>query len=358
MANTKDNGMIRILQYNNDPGNCLLTPFVEELAGTARIGSTCALVNTNDQALQIAGMLQNRNVPAKLIQTNEGFRLSDLVELRFFIDQLQTDSDNTTIDQENWEEACQALRITYSRSSIHDKCLKLIKNFEILHPSTRYMTDLITYIRESKLEVFDTDEIDTIYVGTIHKAKGKEFDNVHLLLDKKYMKNLNAEKNRLLYVGFTRARSKLVIHTNDHYLDRIKTDKLERIADPNTHPLPSEIASQASHKAVWLDYFINNQRQRLLNELQCGDQLIIHDGGCQNKQGQTILKFSSLCREEIKKMSKLGFVPQYAKVGFVIFWKKEEADNDCKIVLPELHYTKLVPAARAEQRNEKFSHRI
>jgi len=43
---------------------------------------------TNDEALQITGLLLKNKMPAKLIQTNDGFSLFNLVEIRFFLSQL------------------------------------------------------------------------------------------------------------------------------------------------------------------------------------------------------------------------------------------------------------------------------
>lgn len=58
----------------------------------------------------------------------------------------------------------------------------IIQNFEQLYPC-KYRSDWETYLFESKLEDFYAVRGETIVVSTIHKAKGKEFDNVFLLLN-------------------------------------------------------------------------------------------------------------------------------------------------------------------------------
>jgi len=66
------------------------------------------------------------------------------------------------------------------------------------------------FIRESKLEDFLGDDGETIFVSTIHKAKGKEFENVFIMLENCDLSS--DEKKRPLYVAMTRAKQNLFIH--------------------------------------------------------------------------------------------------------------------------------------------------
>ena len=68
------------------------------------------------------------------------------------------------------------------------------------------------FLFESKLEDFCGEGDATIFVSTIHKAKGREFDTVYMLLDNQ---EANKEEDvRKLYVGLTRAKQDLYIHCN------------------------------------------------------------------------------------------------------------------------------------------------
>ena len=67
------------------------------------------------------------------------------------------------------------------------------------------------YIDESKYEDFVKLDKQTIVVSTIHKAKGREFDYVYLLLNGL---EFTSESKRKLYVGMTRAKRGLTIHYN------------------------------------------------------------------------------------------------------------------------------------------------
>ena len=71
-------------------------------------------------------------------------------------------------------------------------------------------TDLIEFIHESNLEDFIEDAANTILVSTMHKAKGREFDRVYLLLNRSDLSEASAK--RVVYVALTRARRELHVH--------------------------------------------------------------------------------------------------------------------------------------------------
>ena len=52
-----------------------------------------------------------------------------------------------------------------------------------------------------------------VIVSTMHKAKGKEFDSVYLMVENNFIQD--DYQRRLLYVGITRAKENLYIHTQD-----------------------------------------------------------------------------------------------------------------------------------------------
>jgi ATP-dependent DNA helicase RecQ len=124
------------------------------------------------------------------------------------------------------------------------------------------------------------------------KQKGKEFDNVFIMLD-----NFNPttdEAKRLLYVAMTRAKRNLMIHLNGNYLDNLTAENLERVEDEKHYLPPSELAMHLSFKDVWLDYFIT--RQHLVSQLTSGDTLIINGDECYKLQ-------RTICFEILKAVS-------------------------------------------------------
>ncbi|EPR66894.1 RecQ family ATP-dependent DNA helicase [Cyclobacterium qasimii] len=335
-AVSPENGRIRLVKHQ---GQHLISPLVDDISSTELQGTTCVLTRSNDEALQITGLLLKNNIPAKLIQSNDGFNLYNLVEVRFFLNQLDLDDDIFVINEDVWKEAKRALWRKYQGSSKIEICINLIKEFEASNPKRKYKTDLILFIRESKLEDFITGKGDTILVSTIHKAKGKEFDNVFLLLQN--LNHLTTEDIRLLYVAMTRAKKNLVIHLIGDFLDKIIVDDLLKIEDHELWPEPAIMVMQLSYKDVWLSFFKSTQYRT--SELKSGDELQTNDGACFDKEGDPILKFSKKFRSQMDGLEKRGYQLSSVKVNFVVNWKDEETEKEFKVVLPELHFKRTSP---------------
>ena len=68
-------------------------------------GSVAVLTRTNDEALEILDLLLKQKVPARLIQSNDGFNLSSLAEIRYFMDRLHIRDEGAVISDDDWESA-------------------------------------------------------------------------------------------------------------------------------------------------------------------------------------------------------------------------------------------------------------
>lgn len=329
----KDNGLVRVVKYSSSN---LIAPLVKEILSTDLTGSTCVLTHRNDDALQITGLLIKGGLPAKLIQSNDGFSLYDLLEVRFFIEQLGVDQDQYIIDESTWKNAKRKLWDTYRDSSNIETCINIIKDFDASHPKKKYRADFEMFVKESKLEDFTKTMGETINVSTIHKAKGKEFDNVFLMLDGY---NLDSdEKKRQIYVAMTRAKQNLVVHLNSDFLDNLSCEDIQKEFDYNAYQPSDLLVLQLSHKDVWLDFFIT--RQHLLCDLKSGDQLNVDIDGCYDEMGNCLVKFSGKFKDKIHEYGNKGFRIKDCQINYMVYWYKEEIGTEAKIVLPELLFQK------------------
>lgn len=334
IANRKGFGKIKLVRYLS---NNLIIPLVNDILTTDLTGTTCVLTKTNEEASQITGLLLKNGMQAKLIQTNDGFSLYNLNEVRFFLDELKLLDGVFTISDEIWDNAKRALKVRFNQSSKIEICNNIIKDFEVTNPKSKYKSDLEVFIRESKLEDFFNENGETIFVSTIHKAKGKEFDNVFLMLE-----NINYESDgakRQLYVALTRAKENLYIHLNNSFLDNIKAENLERLEDKEIYLPSNEMAVHLSYKDVWLDYFVN--KQHVISNLISGDTLSIDGDQCRDLNGQSVLKFSKQFLNYIENMKLKGFQVKKVTVNFIVYWLKENETNEIKIVLPELYFVRI-----------------
>ncbi|HOM02335.1 MAG TPA: RecQ family ATP-dependent DNA helicase [Acetivibrio sp.] len=331
VAVQKDNGRIKLVRYKSSN---LTEPMVNDILNIGLSGSTCVLTKSNEEALQIAGLLAKNGMQAKLIQSNEGFNLYNLLEVRFFLNCLNLSKETYMIGEDTWADAKRKLADKFCKSPNLDLCLNIIKDFEATNPKNKYKSDLEIFIRESKMEDFFTEGLETIFVSTIHKAKGREFDNVFLMLDGFNPKT--DEELRQLYVAMTRARSNLVIHYNGDYLDSIKVLELETVCDSNIYYSPCKLAMQLTHKDIVLDFFFS--RQNLIAWLTSGDELVVDGNCCKNLKGQEVVLFSKQFRGKIEEMRQKNYIPKRAKVRFIVYWQKEGSEYGIRIVLPEVYF--------------------
>lgn len=334
VARQRDNGLIKLVKSHD---NQMIRPLVEDLLATELSGTTCVLTRTNEEALHIAGCLNHKGMPAKLVQTNDGFNLLNLMEVRFFLNRLNLADDIFIIGDDVWEQAKRDLINTYARSTKLDICVNLIKDFELTNPKQKYKTDLEVFIKESKIEDFIHESGHTILVSTMHKAKGKEFDNVFMMMTNYDVSS--DEDKRLLYVAMTRAKQRLNIYFNGDYFKGIHVEGLEQqIIRSKCLPL-SEMVMHLNHEDVYLGYF--KYIQKRMENLMCGDNLVKAEEGWADPNGKPVLKFSKLFNDKLLAIKKSGFRLQEVKIGFILYWKEEGAKEEVKIILPELYFSKL-----------------
>lgn len=324
-------GRIELVNYTSDN---LVIPVVEDILTTDLSGTTCVLTAENKEAMYITGYMHTRKMNAKLIQSNTGFNLLNLKEVRYFLKLLKANNDSPVISDEQIDNLKRELSNEFGESGQVIMCQKMIREFEETHPKTKYKSDLELFISESKIEDFAEAGTDTITVSTMHKAKGKEFNNVYIMLN--HFDLSTNEKRRVLYVAMTRAKERLVIHYNGSFETGLNFPELTITSDYKTYDLPIEISIQLTHSDVKLGYFEFVQHR--ITKLKWGDELKIDDEGCLNKDEKPILKFSNQKLAEIEKLKAEGYLPEKAFVSFLVYWFDKEKEKESLIVLPEIRF--------------------
>lgn len=321
-------GTVKLVSYESKN---LIEPLVSDLLATDLKGSSCVLTRTNEEAAQITGLLVQNGRSAKLIQSNDGFPLQNLLEVRFFINALGAPA--VYISPEVWNHAKRTVHARFQSSPKFDIVKNLVKDFQETNPNSKYWSDFYSFVTESNIEDFYRQEGDTLFVSTIHKAKGREFDNVFLMLDG--YNSATDDAKRQLYVALTRAKNHLAIHTNgNHFKNIIALPNIQRIHNAETHKPPAKIAVQLSLKDINLGFFAYVQRHVI--QLASGQNLQIHPEGLANANGTLILKFSKLFQEQIAARLQSGYTLCEARVNFMVYWKNPETEQESLVVLPEL----------------------
>jgi ATP-dependent DNA helicase RecQ len=325
----QDNGSIRLFRYQNKH---LILPLLEDLKRSSLSGTTCVLTKTNDEAFQIAGLLRQQGMPVRLIQGSEDFQLFNLLEIRGFLHYLKLDEATTVIDEEIWEMAKKELKQKFQSSSALEMVFGLIGAFESVNGKRKYKSDLQEFIRESKMEDFYKATGETIFVSTIHKAKGKEFDNIFLLLEDFAIHT--DESRRQLYVAITRAKKNLTIHTNISCFDHLPIAEVVHVEKTDQNTRPARIACLLGYKDLHLGYF--SYVQSRVKKLASGDPLKVQQDGLANEKGELVLKYSQHFLKELERYKNLGYEPVEAEVHFVVIWKHQESEKEIRVVLPEM----------------------
>jgi ATP-dependent DNA helicase RecQ len=76
-----------------------------------------------------------------------------------------------------------------------------------------------------------------------------------------------------------------------------------------------------------------------LNEIRC-PRLTLKDDECLNLNGQSVLKFSQHFLKKIMSLKEKNYKLKSVKVNFIVYWLKEGAEQEVKIILPELFFEK------------------
>ena len=314
----KEEGWVGVTHHQS---KYMYQPIVEELARHQAEGTSCVLTQTNEEAVMLTALLRKRGINSKLIQSIEGFRFWNLAETRYLIKYIDKHTDTPLITDETWEKAKHATCSAYSESlslAYVKRCMELFEQTN----KTKYFSDFKEFVFESSVEDFcDVSGTDVI-VSTIHKAKGKEFDNVYMLITDNYQKS--DALMRRYYVGMTRARNRLSIHTNSGCFDHLKADR--HATDPKEYAMPEEIALQLSHKDVYLGFFRGRKQDVLA--LRSGEPLTYNDAILYNANHCPVAKLSTNMQKTLAEWKEKGYEVKSASVRFIVAWKPKDAPKE------------------------------
>lgn len=315
----EDDGRVEL---NIHQSKNLYQPLVENLLQQKGHGTSCVLTQTNEEAVIMTALLRKHGINSKLIQSMDGFRFWNIAEMRFFLGYIDKRIKTPLITEDLWVEAKRATFSAYERSRSLLYVKRCIEQFEQTN-NAKYLSNFKEFVFESAAEDFcDISEADVV-VSTIHKAKGREFDDVYMLISEGYPKDDHLM--RRYYVGITRAKKKLFIHTNGDYFNHLKVDRY--FIDRQQYDMPEEIVLQLSHRDVNLGFFKDRKQEVLA--LRGGDSLNYDNFFLFSPQtGKPVAKLSSRMQETLSEWKKRCFAVKEASVRFVVAWKPKDAEKN------------------------------
>lgn len=312
-------------------------PLVHDIVDRHSSGRVCVLTNTNDEALRIMGLLKRQGVRTKLIQSlDDSVSLYNLVEVRYFLKVIDRNLQTPAIPDAVWEEAKMSLMRVYSESECLENCKNMIRDFEMVYPM-KYRNDLEEFIRQSRYEDFYDDKREAVYVSTIHKSKGREFDVVYMML--KGISVITDEEKRKIYVGMTRAKDELYIHCDTGMFKDMIPDGIEYTVDREMYTESGEVTIQLGYRDVVLDFF--KGRKRDIFRMRSGNELFVSgDHIYADIDGRRIkvVKFSKGFRERLEKLYNKGYHLVSSKVRFIVAWKGKADEEETAVLLPDISF--------------------
>lgn len=337
-----DDGLVRLFRHSS---RNLEIPLIRNIKETYQGEKAGVLTNTNDEALMITSLLIKEGFRARLIQSNEDFNLFNLVELRFFLQLVGSKTASPMIAEETWAKAYERLNVVYESSVCLELCLNLLNIFADSNRK-KYLSDLEIFIKETQWDdlyrLEDCAAKKEIIVSTMHKAKGREFDHVYLMLN--HVNPVTDADKRKIYVGITRAAKALYIHYNQ---DRqgvfalSDSSGMEMIYDARAYAEPQELMMQLTHKDIFLDFF-KNKKKTIIN-LRSGEELVIKGHSLFTKAARgdcEVVRFSKKYQEHLAKLVKKGYYPVMSRIRFIIMWKGENDVKESLIILPDIYFLK------------------
>ena len=241
-----------------------------------------------------------------------------------------------------------------------DTCVAIILKFEKNYEKQKQLVDWYEYIREIKMEDAINADANAIIIATMHKAKGKEFDHVYLLLEDYVFSD--TESKRVLYVGCSRAKKTLQIHCNASFFDNFRTDKLEISNFKGTTTQPQHFEIILGHKDIYLASQKYNTTAATINTLTSGE-LLKKDTvqfssntalGLAKMNTRNILVFSkSFIEYKYNTFLKDGYQLSNGNVEYLLYWYDASEAKEYKIVLPKLRFEKEVKTGVLDQPGTK-----
>lgn len=328
-------GGVKLIKHS---GEYIESALVDDIASLNGEGTTCVLTNTNQEALIVLGALKQRGIRAKLIQTIGDINIYNIAEIRFFIKCVDIDDKTAIISDESWQDAVGKLKRYYGDSECLSLILDILNAFE-RNNKKKYCSDFKIFLQESRIEDFYKTEQGVVTVSTMHKSKGREFDNVFMLLNDPDIST--DESRRKHYVAITRAKSLLHIHYTGKEFDAFSEYATEFLVDNEIYNEPSEITMQLSHRDVFLDFFKDKKKQIL--SLKSGCPLTVKANKlCYEYDGKSypLVQLSSKSYAEVKSLKDLGYMPCSAKIQFIVAWKGKDDDEETAVILPSIEFRK------------------
>ncbi|WP_185908535.1 DEAD/DEAH box helicase [Campylobacter troglodytis] len=354
--NNKQAGFISFTRHSLEFSLSHLASKASEFINQKARKSVAVLVRSNDEVLALAYEFQKLGIRARLILEKEGFELKNLIELFEYVSLLKDGTDQN--------EARLRIKERYKNSlnlEIFEAVIELFEKEQLRYErDERFLaSDFESFLEELSFESLENFK-NTLIISTMHKAKGKEFDNVFVGLNESFEFHKPSER-RLLYVAFTRAKERLFVHSKNDFLSPLKEYFNEALIYDKKDDKANKISLIMSLKDLILsDTFAKDKDRNFIKSIQdninslqrmgvvfkAGEYCEVRIKEAKDKtyinlyyQNKAIASLSQSFREKI--FAKKGYILESkAKISYVVKWFDKQTKEDLTQILCELSLRK------------------
>jgi len=140
-------------------------------------------------------------------------------------------------------------------------------------------------------------------------------------------RQLTDEALRRYYVGITRAKQRLFIHTNSSLFDN--SSIVHKRIEHTLYDMPNEIVLQLSHRDVNLGYF--KYRKKEVLALRAGQKLHYDNGYLFDiKTNKSVCQLSQKIMSELCSWSEKNYFISDVAIRFIVAWRPKDAPKEEK----------------------------
>ncbi len=292
------------------------------------------LVRSNNEVLSIYSLLISHEIKAHYIIKNHGFSLGNLLELHDFLQDWKITKD--------FEKSRKDSDIKYQKSTNNLLKNQVLDRFEeeyqeeIKKSQVHFINIFERYLSEIEFDEFEQSQTKVV-VSTIHKAKGKEWDDVYFCVNKDFFSHDQETDKRLAYVAITRAKNNLYIHSeipffNNFIKHNVCNDALKELKTIVLSVGLSDVAlsNNYSKKGIAKVSFMTGEEVQIKENKTYFNIM---------KEGYQISCLSKDMGNKIRQHQNNGYILQKAEIENIVIWNEKESGEALKEVLCKIYLT-------------------
>ena len=325
--------------------------YLVERASAEPDESWCILTHDNAEAYLAAAKLEQSGIGYKLLKGRDKERcnVGNTREVLGFRERLEKDPDVGVRpwSAKRFREIAERYKVEHRGESDFEILDALVDDFartETLGGGDEVtLSGFTQYLSEVTYDELSAGNTGKVSVGTMHGAKGLEWDNVVLALGSWRVFEPDATKTqenlRLLYVAATRARKSLTVFGDDKMLPAAWLDCFQHRGVAKTAGIPRSLHLETGLSDVKLgDYFKNGNKydvlverlQKQLGKEPLGKMLHVDWNGKLYfvKESLRWARFSDKLNDQcVRSLSKYGWKPRQATLSQVVRWRSDKGEE-------------------------------